>query len=42
MYEELGEQALERLQRRNDSPILTDNYAPVEILMAPVFLRAFL
>jgi spermidine synthase len=39
-YALLRSQDLRGLQRRNGSPLLTDNHAPVEILMAPVFLRA--
>jgi spermidine synthase len=41
-YELIESGELSRLQQRNGSPVLTDNYAPVEILMAPVFLRALL
>jgi spermidine synthase len=41
-FEQLDRTQLARLQRRNGSPVLTDNHAPVEILLAPVFLRALL
>jgi spermidine synthase len=37
-YVRIPEEDILELQQRNRSPLLTDNYAPVENLMAPVFL----
>lgn len=39
-YALIEEKELSLLQERTGSPLLTDNHSPVEILLAPVFIRA--
>jgi spermidine synthase len=39
-YSTITEAEIGEIWERNKSPLLTDDYAPVESLMAPVFLRA--